>query len=95
MEWVHTTRYLGVTLEFTPDLVASYPTGEEESLPETLLNGRRDLSIRNCVLLYKFSSLNDGLCMTNVEVCRSQLCQAAAGSPAQLFLHCYWCTVVH
>jgi hypothetical protein len=35
IEWVDTARYLGMTLDFTPDLAASYRRVQEESLPAT------------------------------------------------------------
>jgi len=99
IEWVDTTRYLGVTLDtrltWSPHIDQfRRRSAQRMGMLCPLLNRKRVLSVRNGVLLYAGHPAPDGLCVPRVEV-RCQLpCPEVTGVTIQVSSPRYWCPLV-
>jgi len=93
IQWVDTTRYLGVTLDkrltWAPHIdKVRKKTAQRMGMLSPLLNRKSDLSDRKGVVLYV------GLCVPRVEVRCPHPCSEATGVTIQASSPCYWCRLV-
>jgi hypothetical protein len=93
IQWVETTRYLGVNLD-TQITCSRHVNQVRKKAAQwlgvlvPLLNRRSSLSVRYCVLLYKQLIRYDGLRVSDLRVRYPQPCPKAASLTIQVSSHC-------